>query len=150
MRKIYLGLTLLAVGFIASCSKDSSTAADPNDITGKTNQQIFQMHAWRSISFTDSSGTGGVIETYNACDKDDIYTFTSASSYNWNPGSNKCDPTSTATDVSWNMVDPAGKIVNIMNYDWTIENISATNIVLRRRWINNQGADICWRLTFAK
>jgi len=149
MRKVFLGLALVAVGFIASCGKDSTTA-DANDITGKNNQQIFQMHTWRGISFTDSSGKSGVQETYTACDKDDVYTFTSATSYNWNPGANKCDPTSTPVDAAWNMSDPAGKNVNFMNYDWVIENISATNVVLRRRWINNQGDEITWRLSLAK
>jgi hypothetical protein len=151
MRKVILGLALVAVGFIASCGKDSiTTAADPNDITGKNNQQIFQMHSWRSISFTDSSGKSGVQETFLACDKDDIYKFTTATSYNLDPGANKCDPTSTPTDEPWYMSDPAGKDVNFMGFDWVIENISGTNMVLRRRWINNQGDEITWRISLAK
>jgi hypothetical protein len=156
MKKIFLGLALLALGFIASCGKDS-TSADSNDITGKTTQQVIMMHAWKTISFKDSSENGN-FETYDVCSRDDSYQFTSATSYIWNDKAVKCDPTPPSTaNGTWSMPDPAGKIVLIDNIkflgntvEWFVESMSATSILLRYRGIDNSGKGITWRMTLAK
>ena len=46
IKRIIFGLALISMGFIASCTKDKDET-DPDDITGKNNQQIFMMKTWR-------------------------------------------------------------------------------------------------------
>ena len=145
-------MAMLALGMLASCSKESTSTTNGNgniDITGKTTQEVFMMQPWRSISWKDSSSKG-TMETFLPCQNDDVYKFTSTTSYTIT-NNTKCDPTdpSESTDV-WSMADPAGKELTFMTYKWTVESMTSTNIVMRRRWIDNQGNDICWRLTFAK
>jgi hypothetical protein len=48
------------------------------------------------------------------------------------------------------MKDPAGKEVFFFGYTWTIEKISGTDIVLRRRYLDNQANVITWRMTLIK
>lgn len=146
MKRILFGLALVSMGFIGSCTKEE---ADPDDITGKNNQQIFMMKTWRSISFTDSSDNG-VIETLNECDKDDQYTFTSGTKYTWK-ANGVCNSTDeTSKEVSWSMKDPAGSEVFFFGYTWVIEKIAGTDIVLRRRYLDNQARVITWRFTLIK
>ena len=146
IKRIIFGLALISMGFIGSCTKDE---ANPDDITGKNNQQIFMMKTWRSISFTDSS-FNGVEETLSECDKDDQYTFTSTTKYTWK-ANGVCNPDDETTkEVSWSMKDPAGKEVFFFGYTWTIEKISGTDIVLRRRYLDNQANVITWRMTLIK
>lgn len=157
MRKVILGLALVALGFIASCEKDSTTAAVSDDITGKTTQQVLMMRAWKSISFKDSSESGNV-ETYDVCSRDDTYQFTTTTSYIWNDNASRCDKTAPATaNGTWSMPDPAGKIVLIDNIkflgntvEWFVESMSGTSIVLRFRGIDNSGKGITWRMTLSK
>lgn len=151
MKQIIFAAAVLAMGFLASCGKDStsSTGNGNIDITGKTKQQVFMMQPWRSISFKDSS-SAGIQETFLDCEKDDVYTFKTTTSVNWQ-AKTKCNAGDPDTaDSNWAMADPNGSTVNFMTFDWVIESMTSTNIVLRRRYINNQGADICWRLTLAK
>jgi hypothetical protein len=157
MRKVLFGLAMMATLYIASCGKENSSSSSSDDITGKTTQQVFMMHAWKTTSFKDSS-ENGTIEAYDACSRDDSYQFTSATSYTWNDNSVKCDPSNPASAVgSWSMPDPAGKTVLINDIKflgntvaWTVEQMSGTTIVLRFRGIDNSGKDITWRLTLSK
>ena len=157
MRKVLFGLAMMATLYIASCGKDDGGSSSSDDITGKTTQQVFMMHSWKTTSFKDSS-ENGVIESYDACSRDDSYQFTSATAYTWNDNSNKCDPSNPATaNGSWSMPDPAGKIVLINEIkflgktcEWYVEQMSGTSILLRFRGIDNSGKDVTWRLTLSK
>ena len=156
MRKVIFGLSLIAVGFIASC-KEESNSGTSDDITGKTTQQVMMMRAWKTTSFKDSS-ENGTIETYDVCSRDDSYQFTSTTAYTWNDNSVKCNETDPSTSTgTWSMPDPTGKIVFIDNIKflgntvkWVVESMSASTIVLRFRGIDNSGKDITWRLTLSK
>lgn len=157
MRKVLFGLSLIAVGFIASCGKDDSSSGSSDDITGKTTQQVMMMHAWKTTSFKDSS-ENGTVETYDVCSRDDSYQFTSPTAYTWYDNSVKCDPTAPASATgTWSMPSPSGKIVLIDNIkflgqtvQWVVESMSASSIVLRFRGIDNSGKDITWRMTLTK
>ncbi len=150
-------MAMMATLYIASCGKDDGGSSSSDDITGKTTQQVFMMHSWKTTSFKDSS-ENGVIESYDACSRDDSYQFTSATAYTWNDNSVKCDPTNPSTaNGSWSMPDPAGKIVYINEIKflgktcmWYVEQMSASTILLRFRGIDNSGKDVTWRLTLSK
>lgn len=146
MKKIAFAVALAATAFIASCGKEGN---NPDDITGKTNQEIFMMKTWKSVSFTDSSSEG-IIETMGACDKDDTYTFTSTTKCLWK-ANQKCNSEPDQEEIDWSMTSPDAKYVKFLHgYDWYIEKISGTDIVLRYYYQTHQGDINTWKVTLVK
>jgi hypothetical protein len=143
MKNIVFAVALAATAFIASCADESN---NPDDITGKTNQEVFMMRTWKSVSFTDSSSEG-IIETMNACDKDDTYTFTSTSKCLWK-ANGKCNTEPDQDEISWSMTSPDAKYVKFLyDYDWYIEKMTGTDIVLRYYYQTHQGDINTWKVT---
>lgn len=138
MKKIIFSISALAMLFTASCDSSSSNGG-AIDISGKTKQEVFMLHAWDLSSWNDSSSQDN-FSNIDACMKDDFYNFISTSQVEINRGSLKCDPTEAATEKSaWNMASPNDSKVTLFTYTWDIASMTGEQIVLRRQYLYNFG-----------
>lgn len=126
-----------AVAFLASCDDGNSTNNNGTiDISGKTKQEVFMMHSWKLTSWIDS-GQGEKTESIEPCKQDDVYNFTTTSTFKVITNQ-KCDPSDNAEDVfSWSMLSPDGVDVNFFGVNWKITHLSGEKIVLNRKYLFN-------------
>ena len=138
MKKIIFSISAVAMLFAASCDSNGSNGG-AIDISGKTKQEVFMMHAWDLSSWNDSSSQDNV-SNIDACMKDDYYTFITTSQVEINRSSVKCDPTEAATEkFTWNMASANDSKVTLFNYSWDIASLTGEQIVLRRQYLYNFG-----------
>jgi hypothetical protein len=140
MKNILLSAMMLgAVAFVASCDDGNSTNNNNNgtvDISGKTKQEVFMMHSWKLTSWIDS-GQGEKTESIEQCKQDDVYDFTTTSSFKVT-NNQKCDPSDKDVDVlSWSMSSPNGVDVNFFGVNWKIKSLTGEKIVLNRKYLFN-------------
>jgi len=138
MKKFIFSISALAMLFAASCDSGSSNG-NAIDISGKTKQEVFMLHAWELSSWNDSSSQDNY-SNIDACMKDDFYNFISTSQVEINRGAQKCDPSDPATEkFAWNMASPDDTKVTLFNYSWDIASLTGEQIVLRRKYLYNFG-----------
>ena len=138
MKKFIFSISALAMLFAASCDSGSSNG-NAIDISGKTKQEVFMLHAWELSSWNDSSSQDNY-SNIDACMKDDFYNFISTSQVEINRGAQKCDPADPATEkFAWNMASPNDTKVTLFNYSWDIASMTGEQIVLRRQYLYNFG-----------
>ncbi|MFM7639225.1 MAG: hypothetical protein ACKO67_05785 [Bacteroidota bacterium] len=138
MKKFIFSISALAMLFAASCDSGSSNG-NAIDISGKTKQEVFMLHAWELSSWNDSSSQDNY-SNIDACMKDDFYNFISTSQVEINRGAQKCDPMDPATEkFAWNMASPNDTKVTLFNYSWDIASMTGEQIVLRRQYLYNFG-----------
>ncbi len=139
MKNILLSAMMLgAVAFVASCDDGNSTNNNNGtiDISGKTKQEVFMMHSWKLTSWIDS-GQGEKTESIEQCKQDDVYDFTTTSSFKVT-NNQKCDPSDKDVDVlSWSMSSPNGVDVNFFGVNWKIKSLTGEKIVLNRKYLFN-------------
>jgi hypothetical protein len=139
MRKLLLSAMMLgAIGFLASCSDEGGSNNNNGtiDISGKTKQEVFMMHSWKLTSWIDS-GQGEKTESIEQCKQDDVYDFTSTTSFKVT-NNQKCDPSDKDVDVlSWGMPSPNGDDVNFFGVSWKIKSLSGEKITLNRKYLFN-------------
>lgn len=138
MKKLILSLSAVALFFATSCESGGSNSG-AIDISGKTKQEVFMMHAWELSSWNDSSSQDN-FDNIEACMKDDFYSFISTSQVEVNRSSVKCDPTEALTEKSaWSMASADAAQVTVFNYTWDIASLTGEQIVLRRKYLYNFG-----------
>lgn len=138
MKKIIFSISAVSMLFAASCDSGSSNGG-AIDISGKTKQEVFMLHAWDLSSWNDSSSQDNV-SNIDACMKDDFYTFISTSQVEINRSSLKCDPSDPTTEkFAWNMASANDSKVTLFNYTWDIASMTGEQIVLRRQYLYNFG-----------
>jgi len=71
MKKIIFSISALVVLFAASCGSDG-TNGGAIDISGKTKQEVFMMHAWDLSSWNDSSSQDNY-DNIEACMESKLY-----------------------------------------------------------------------------
>jgi hypothetical protein len=138
MKKFIFIISAATLMFAASCDSNGSNGG-AIDISGKTKQEVFMMHAWDLSSWNDSSSQDN-FDNIEACMKDDFYTFITTSQVEINRSSVKCDPTEAATEkFAWNMASPDATQVTVFGYSWDISSLTGEQIVLRRKYLYNFG-----------
>lgn len=138
MKKFILSISAVAMLFAASCDSNGSNGG-AIDISGKTKQEVFMMHAWDLSSWNDSSSQDN-FDNVEACMKDDYYTFITTSQVEINRSKVKCDPTEAATEkFSWDMASPDATQVTVFGYTWDISSLTGEQIVMRRKYLYNFG-----------
>jgi hypothetical protein len=138
MKKFIFIISAATLMFAASCDSNGSNGG-AIDISGKTKQEVFMMHAWDLSSWNDSSSQDN-FDNVEACMKDDYYTFITTSQVEINRSSVKCDPTEAATEkFAWNMASPDAAQVTVFGYAWDISSLTGEQIVLRRKYLYNFG-----------
>jgi hypothetical protein len=138
MKKIIFSISAVAMLFAASCDSNG-TNGGAIDISGKTKQEVFMLHAWDLSSWNDSSSQDNY-DNIEACMKDDFYTFISTSQVEINRSSLKCDPAEVATEkFAWNMASADASQVTVFGYTWDISSLTGEQIVLRRKYLYNFG-----------
>lgn len=138
MKKIIFSISAVAMLFAASCDSNGTTGG-AIDISGKTKQEVFMLHAWDLSSWNDSSSQDNY-DNIEACMKDDFYTFISTSQVEINRSSVKCDPAEVATEkFAWNMASADASQVTVFGYTWDISSLTGEQIVLRRKYLYNFG-----------
>ncbi|MFN6292577.1 MAG: hypothetical protein ACK4ZQ_00715 [Bacteroidota bacterium] len=138
MKKIIFSISALVVLFAASCGSDG-TNGGAIDISGKTKQEVFMMHAWDLSSWNDSSSQDNY-DNIEACMKDDFYSFISTSQVEINRASLKCDDAEKPTEkFAWSMASADASQVTVFNYTWDISSLTGEQIVLRRKYLYNFG-----------
>ena len=138
MKKIIFSISAVAMLFAASCDSNG-TNGGAIDISGKTKQEVFMLHAWDLSSWNDSSSQDNV-SNIDACMKDDYYTFITTSQVEINRSSLKCDPSEPITEkFAWNMASANDSKVTLFNYSWDIASMTGEQIVLRRQYLYNFG-----------
>lgn len=138
MKKILVSALLLGtLGFIASCEDGGTTNNNGKvDISGKTKQEVFMMHSWKLTSWIDS-GQGEKTESIEQCKQDDVYDFSTTTSFKVT-NNQKCDPSDKDVDVfSWGMSTPDGVDVNFFGVNWKITSLSGEKITLNRKYLFN-------------
>lgn len=138
MKKIIFSISSVVVLFAASCGSEG-TKGGAIDISGKTKQEVFMMHAWDLSSWNDSSSQDNY-DNIEACMKDDFYSFISTSQVEINRSTLKCDPAEKPTEnFAWSMVSANDPQVTVFNYTWDIASLTGEQIVLRRKYLYNFG-----------
>ena len=138
MKKLIFSLTAVALIFATSCEWDK-TNSGAIDISGKTKQEVFMLHAWELSSWNDSSSQDN-FDNIEACMKDDFYNFISTSQVEINRSTLKCDPSDALTEkLAWNMATANDAQVTVFSYTWDIASLTGEQIVLRRKYLYNFG-----------
>lgn len=138
MKKIIFSISAVAMLFAASCDSNGTTGG-AIDISGKTKQEVFMLHAWDLSSWNDSSSQDNY-DNIEACMKDDFYTFISTSQVEINRSTSKCDPAEAATEkFAWSMTSADASQVTVFGYTWDISSLTGEQIVLRRKYLYNFG-----------
>lgn len=138
MKKLLVSALLLGtLGFIASCEDGGNSNNNGTvDITGKTKQEVFMMHSWKLTSWIDS-GQGEKTESIEACKQDDVYDFSTTTSFTVT-NNQKCDPSDKDVDVlSWSMATPDGVDVSFFGVNWKIISLTGEKIKLNRKYLFN-------------
>ena len=138
MKKFIFSISAVAMLFAASCDSTGSNGG-AIDISGKTKQEVFMLHAWDLSSWNDSSSQDNV-SNIDPCMKDDFYTFISTSQVEINRSAVKCDPAEAATEkFAWSMASANDNMVTVFGYTWDISSLTGEQIVLRRKYLYNFG-----------
>ncbi|MBI1221623.1 MAG: hypothetical protein GC180_03380 [Bacteroidetes bacterium] len=124
---------LMAAMILSACSKKNDTTSTPT----KSNKELLLEKAWMVSTATinpaydfGNGKTTDFLSTWDACDKDDLMTFHSNSTYTGDEGATKCDPGDSQTWTgAWTLSDDQ-KLLTIDGDASTINSISETKMTL--------------------
>lgn len=135
---LLLGAFAMLLTF-SNCKKSTTNNNNNNgtiDITGKTKREIFKIQPWKFQEWMDSAENDEIwTDNADPHQLDDIYTFISNTKISINDGTKKNPGAATNPyEEDWNMGSDNASIVTIAGIVWDIKSMSATKIVLWRKF----------------
>lgn len=138
--------------FIISCDKNDTPAP------AKTKTELLTTGTWK---FSSATANGTDISNQNPpfepCKKDNILSFTASGNGNINEGATKCnvaDPSDTPFTWNWLNSETTLHISTILftggSSDFTLESVSATQLVVTQGYTPGAGATILIRMVFVR
>ena len=132
----------------ASCKKDSLSKTD----------LLTDADGWKMVSLTTDPAivdpfTGTQITDlyaqFDACDKDDITTFSANGTFVSDEGATKCDPSDPQTTSGTWLLSADEKTITIDGESWTISELSKSTLRVTYPWVDNSsGITYTWTATF--
>jgi len=127
MKKTHVLFTAIALMFCAACKKDNK---NPNmDLITSGDWKIISVIANPPFDYDgDGIDDSEIFPLYDACEKDDYYTFKSNGILEVNAGSTKCDPQDPQIiPATWEFADNEKSIV-IDGEKGTINELTSSNL----------------------
>lgn len=124
MRFYKTTLVLLAVAIsFASCKKDDVTPEDTRTLSEKRMEMLTSKN-WTvsdySLKLYDADSGENYTQSFEemeACDKDDVYSYTMAGEYSIEPGAEKCFEDDALYTSTWKLNDEGTEITFDLNDD---------------------------------
>lgn len=146
--KTILVLLAVAISF-ASCKKDDATPED----TRTLNEKRMEMLTTKDWKVTDYSLIGLDASTgedfsysfadMDACEKDDLYSYTMGGQYSINPGTEKCFEDDELYTSSWELNDEGTEISYDLDDDpetYEIVSMSEQMLIVHDRYEESDGS----------
>lgn len=101
MKKLLL-IAVVSVFAFYACKKDTVTKTD-----------LLTQHSWKQTGFTLNGVS--LYDSLDACEKDNIYTFSTSFTYKKDEGATKCDPADpqTAESGNWAFTNSESKLSTV-------------------------------------
>lgn len=128
MKKIFV-LTVLSGILFSSCKKDKTCDLNSASLAGS--------YSISSLKYkqTPTSAEVDVLSSFNACERDDIFTFNANSTFNYQDAGTVCSPSGSFNDT-WSLSG------NTLIYDGETYNVSSfncNNMVVTQSNVNVNG-----------
>ncbi len=128
MKKIF-GLLAVSAILFTSCKKDKTCDLNSASLAGS--YQITSL----KYKQTPTSAEIDVLASFNACERDDIFTFNSNSTFTYQDAGTLCVPSGSFTDT-WSLSG------NTLTYDgeaYNVSSFSCDNMVITQSNVNVSG-----------
>lgn len=125
MKKILF--LFLAAGIFSSCDKNDDTATASLDVTMANIAGSYKITA---ATMTSGGVTADIFNNnsfFAACDRDDVYGFTSTGGYTVTDAGVQCSPANT--DAGTYTVNTAAKTITIDGETWNVTSLTSSQMV---------------------
>ena len=132
MKKTIFVVLAAATVAVSSCKKDEDNSSNtPSNTNTASKKELLTAKPWKTTGLT--IGGADLWSQFDACEKDNIYTFKTNGVYIDDEGATKCDPADPqiVTTSTWALIENDTKLV----YDGDtaiINEISSSKMVLNQ------------------